>query len=182
MQNRFELNERVVHPKHGLGAIGATEEGEFGGQRGRYLIVEFEQVMLTLRIPVRKLPGSGLRRPCSREVMQAALAALSAARVVAPGHWTKRLAGLEEKLNSGEPKLLAELVRDLARREHGGSAARVYREALRRLAEELGLLEDLTVDGAREKIEASLAPESRVRKPPEPRRRGAGQRQPSDRA
>lgn len=158
----FDRNDTVMHPQHGLGCVGSIEEKEIGGISARYLVVEFEQVMLTLRIPTAKLATSGLRRPCSRETMQAAMDVLPETRVVAPGHWSKRLAGLEEKLNSGQPKLLAELVRDLGRREHGAAGAQLYREALRRLSEELALLEDMPVDGARDRIEAALAPDSRA--------------------
>ena len=156
-QPQFNPNDPVVHPNHGLGCIGRTEEQEFGGQKLRFLTVEFERAMLTMRIPEAKLATSGLRTLCSRRAMQAALKILPGAAVAPSGHWSKHRVQFEEKLNSGQPKLLAELVRDLngGRSTPGG---RLYREAVLRLAEELAAVEGVAVERAQEMIEGLLPP------------------------
>ena len=157
MRATFKQNDQVVHPKHGLGCIGTTESHEYGGQEARFLTIEFDRAMLTVRIPEGKLATSGVRPLCSRDIMRAALAIVSEPKAAPGGHWSKRRVELEEKLNSGEPKLLAQLVRDLS----GGSSAssgRLYREALMRLAEELAAVEGVAPDRAQAMIEERLPP------------------------
>lgn len=152
----FKPNDPVVHPKHGLGCVGATEEHEFAGETTRFLTIEFVRAMLTIRIPEKKLAGSGLRPPSSKRTMQSALALLPEPRATPGGHWSKRRLMLEEKLNSGEPKQLAELIRDLSGGQ-GTAGGRLYREALLRLSEELAVIEGVEVDRAQAMIELRLS-------------------------
>lgn len=161
MASKFKQDAQVVHPKHGLGCVGAVKEEDICGQKARYLTIEFARAMLTVRIPEAKVADSGLRELSSATAMQSALNVLPEARVAPAGHWSKRQLGLQEKLNSGEPIQLAEVVRDLGRGGHTASGGRLYREALLRLAEELALVEGVSIDSAQEKIEGLLAPDNR---------------------
>ena len=165
MQLQFSENDRVVHPKHGLGCIGIMEERELCGETRRFLTVEFTRAALTLRIPESKLSNSGLRQVSSREAMRVALSALPRAPAKLDGHWSKRRLQLEAKLNSGNPCLLAELVRDLSS-GRGAAGGRLYREALMRLAEELAAVEGIGTESAESIIEAQLASISPERKGP----------------
>jgi RNA polymerase-interacting CarD/CdnL/TRCF family regulator len=72
-----------------------------------------------------------------------------------PGHWSRWANIYVTKLNSGKPELLAEVLRDLS--PIGGSwKARLYDEALSRLAEELALVEEVELDEAQRMIEMQL--------------------------
>ena len=121
----------------------------------RFLVVDFRRTSLTLRIPESSIVQSGLRRVSSKETMQAALAILPGARVTLPGHWSRWSTIYAAKLNSGKPELLAEVLRDLS--PTGGSwKAKLFDEALSRLAEELALVEDIDLEDAQRRIEAQL--------------------------
>lgn len=155
MRHGFKPNDVVVHPNHGIGSVGKMVELEVNGETHRFLVVDFRRTALTLRIPERTLEQSGLRRISSKETMQAALAVLPAPRAMLPGHWSRWANIYVTKLNSGKPELLAEVLRDLS--PIGGSwKARLYDEALSRLAEELALVEDIELGEAQRMIETLL--------------------------
>lgn len=155
MRQGFKANDVVVHPNHGIGSVGKMVEMEVNGEIHRFLVVDFRRTALTLRIPERTLEQSGLRRVSSKETMQAALAVLPAPRAVLPGHWSRWANIYVTKLNSGKPELLAEVLRDLS--PIGGSwKAKLYDEALSRLAEELALVEDIELAEAQRMIEMQL--------------------------
>jgi CarD family transcriptional regulator len=155
MRHGFKPNDVVVHPNHGIGNVGKTVEMEVNGENHRFLVVDFRRTALTLRIPERALEQSGLRSISSKETMQAALAVLPEPRAMLPGHWSRWANVYVTKLNSGKPELLAEVLRDLS--PLGGSwKAKLYDEALSRLAEELALVEEVELAEAQRLIETQL--------------------------
>lgn len=155
MRHGFHPADLVVHPNHGIGIVGKMVDMEVSGESHRFLVVDFRRTGLTLRIPEQTLEQSGLRRVSSKETMQAALAVLPAPRTTLPGHWSRWSEAYAAKLNSGKPELLAEILRDLS--PNGSSwKARLYDEAMIRLAEELALVEEIELDEAQRLIEAQL--------------------------
>lgn len=138
----FQPNQIVVHPNHGLGSVNGLAEIDVDGTTSRFLVVEFARTSLTVRIPEHLLERCGLRGVCSREEMQAALAVLEDEPTVRKGNWSRWAALYLEKLNSGRPALLAEVLRDT----HDGGVTwktRLRDEALQRMAEELALVENI---------------------------------------
>ncbi|HEX6978873.1 MAG TPA: CarD family transcriptional regulator [Alphaproteobacteria bacterium] len=156
MDANFKLNERVVHPNHGVGFIGRTELKHIAGQESRFIVVEFPRTMLVLRIPEEKLARSGLRRPSSVREMRAALSVLPGRPVEPKGSWSHRAAEYGQRLNSGEPKLLAEIVRDLNQHQGRRWASAIYHEARLRLAEELAVVDDIAITQAESMLEQHL--------------------------
>lgn len=155
MRHDFKPADLVIHPNHGIGSVGKTVELEVSGATHRFLVVDFRRTSLTLRIPEATITQSGLRRVSSKDTMQAALTVLPQPRVTLPGHWSRWSAIYAAKLNSGKPELLAEVLRDLS--PTGGSwKAKLFDEALMRLAEELALVEDIDMTEAQRRIEALL--------------------------
>lgn len=133
-------------------------ELEVSGATHRFLVVTFRRTSLTLRIPEATIVQSGLRRVSTKETMQAALAVLARSRVSLPGHWSRWAAIYGAKLNSGQPELVAEVLRDLS--PTGGSwKAKLYDEAMSRMAEELALVETIDLAEAQRRIEQQLLSE-----------------------
>ena len=155
----FRIDQSVLHPKHGLGRITATEEREIAGDRQHYVIVDFARLALTVGIPESALPNSGLRAPMPMAEMAPVLEILSGTPVAAQRQWSRRASEHEIKLNSGEPEMLAQILRDLAPRRGTGRDGIIFREALARLAEELSISEDTDFERATARIEALLPPE-----------------------
>lgn len=162
MSARFNTNEQVVHPHHGVGRVGRMEMRTVAGQEGRYLVVRFPRTMLVLRIPVGNLARSGLRRLSSKGEMRAALAVVSEAPVGLHGLWSRSAAEYGQKLNSGQPALLAAVVRDLSRCKRSAWSSAMRQEALLRLADELAAVEGVELAEARATIEESLAVHDRL--------------------
>jgi len=163
---RFVVDQTVLHPKHGLGRVKGTEEREVGGDRQQYVIVDFARLSLTVGIPERALANSGLRTPMAPEEMQPVLEILSGEPAPAQRQWSRRASEHEIKLNSGQPEMLAEVLRDLSPRRGRGRDGVIFREALARLAEELAVADDSDLAQASAKIEALLpleTPTARVR-------------------
>jgi CarD family transcriptional regulator len=158
----FRTNERVVHPNHGVGCVGGTEVRTVAGQEDRYVLVRFPRIGLALRIPVGKLARSGLRRLSSRAEMRAALSVLADPSVALQGPWSRSAAEYGQKLNSGRPELLAEVVRDLRCSRRSAWSSAMQQEALLRLAEELAAVAGIEIAEARATIEESLAANDQV--------------------
>ena len=72
---------------------------------------------MTLRVPVQKAQGSGLRSLCTRKVMDSALKTLRGRSRAKRTMWSRRAQEYEAKINSGNPVSVAEVVRDLHRDE-----------------------------------------------------------------
>ena len=71
--------------------------------------------------------------------------------------WSRRAQEYEAKINSGDPVSIAEVVRDLHRKEdqpdQSYSERQIYQAALDRLARELAAVEDIDEEAATEKLE-----------------------------
>lgn len=148
MSCEFKPNEQVVHPNHGIGRIGLTQVEHIADRKGRFVVVAFPRSMLMLRIPEEKLAPSGLRKISSKGEMRAALSVLSGTPMAPRGPWARCATEMGQKLNSGQPRLLAEIVRDLNQRQHSGWASSLYNEALSRLAEELAIVDGVEIGEA----------------------------------
>jgi CarD family transcriptional regulator len=155
----FGENETIVHPRHGVGRISGVEQHEVHGRTARYVTIAFGRSMLTLRIPEEKIESSGVRLVSSEPAMRSALDVLQEPATSFSGHWSKRQVQLQEKLNSGDPRCLAELIRDLSRQKSLPDG-RVRREAILRLAEELAVVNGVELAAAQESIVARLSPEA----------------------
>ena len=74
--------------------------------------------------------------------------------------WSRRAQEYEAKINSGDPVLIAEVVRDLHRGadqpDQSYSERQMYQAALERLARELAAVEKIDDEAASEKLEKLL--------------------------
>jgi CarD family transcriptional regulator len=74
--------------------------------------------------------------------------------------WSRRAQEYEAKINSGSPVLIAEVVRDLHRKEdqpdQSYSERQIYQAAFERLMRELAVVEDINEDTATEKLQSVL--------------------------
>ena len=74
--------------------------------------------------------------------------------------WSRRAQEYEAKINSGDPKAIAEVVRDLHRNagqpDQSYSERQIYEAALDRLARELAAVEQIDKDLATQKLNSVL--------------------------
>ena len=153
----FNADDFVVYPTHGVGRILGTEQNTVAGMNIDMLIVRFEQDRMTLRVPLEKARSLGLRTLSSKKQMEEAITTLQAKARVRRDMWSKRAKQYEDKIRSGDPVSIAEVVRDLRRRntqtEQSYSERQMYQAALQRLAREFAAIEKIDQEAAAVKLE-----------------------------
>jgi CarD family transcriptional regulator len=156
----FSSGDFVVYPAHGVGKVTSIETQTIGGQKVELFVISFERDRMTLRVPVRKVENSGLRKLSTRKVMEAALTTLKGRARVKRAMWSRRAQEYEAKINSGDPVSIAEVVRDLHRGasqpEQSYSERQIYEQALERLAHEVAAVEKIKPEAATAKLEKLL--------------------------
>ena len=157
----FATGDLVVYPTHGVGKILGIEKQEIAGFSLSVFVVLFDKDRMTLRVPVNKAKGSGLRRLSSRKEMDAALAKLKGRSRAKRTMWSRRAQEYEAKINSGDPASIAEVVRDLYRNagqpEQSYSERQIYQAALDRLVREFAAVEKIDENTATRRVEQMLS-------------------------
>ena len=153
----FIPGDFVVYPSHGVGKIIGTETRKIDEIELDLLIIRFDHERMTLRVPLTKAAESGLRTLSSRVQMDEAIVTLQGKAKVRKTMWSRRAQEYETKINSGSLVSIAEVVRDLYRKDDQGeqsySERQMYQAALERLASEFAAVEDTDKDTAVIKLE-----------------------------
>jgi CarD family transcriptional regulator len=156
----FTAGDFVVYPAHGVGKVTTVENQHIAGQKIELFVISFERDRMTLRVPVMKAEGAGLRKLSTRKVMESALLTLKGRARVKRAMWSRRAQEYEAKINSGDPVSIAEVVRDLHRGatqpEQSYSERQIYEQALERLAHEMAAVEKIKPEAATAKLEKLL--------------------------
>ena len=158
--SEFKTGNWVVYPTHGVGKVIGLEDQEIAGTKLKLVVISFERDRMTLRVPTDKAKESGLRRLSSKDEMQGALKTLRGRSRVRRTMWSRRAQEYEAKINSGDPVSIAEVVRDLHRKEdqpdQSYSERQIYQAALDRLVRELAAVENIDEETATEQLEDLL--------------------------
>ena len=142
----FKPHEYVVYP-----AISAHRRHR--GTRSRPLqlelfVVRFVRDKMILKVPTPKAASVGMRRLADAPAVKAALDTLTGRARVKRTMWSRRAQEYEAKINSGDLKAIAEVVRDLYRSdtqpEQSYSERQLYETALDRMAREILVVQKLT--------------------------------------
>ncbi|MBP0447157.1 CarD family transcriptional regulator [Roseomonas sp. SSH11] len=141
----FKAGDFVVYPTHGVGQVQGIEDVPVAGQSLKVIVVTFEENRMTLKVPMAKAASSGLRKLASDKVMGEAMDTLRGRARIKRTMWSRRAQEYEQKINSGDPIAIAEVVRDLHRNagqpDQSFSERQIYELALDRLAAEVGALD-----------------------------------------
>ena len=156
----FTCGDFVIYPGHGLGKITGIETRSLGDQELRLFVISFDRDRMVLRVPVNKTKTSGLRSLSSRNVMAQALKTLEGRASNKRSLWSRRALEYATKIKSGDPVLIAEVVRDLHRMpgqpERSYSERQIYDQARDRLTNEVAAVEGLQVEAATIKLDRIL--------------------------
>ena len=156
----FSVGDHIVYPAHGVGLISSVETQEIAGAELKLYVVEFAKERMTLRVPVAKAPQLGMRKLSSQKVMESAFTILKGKARVKRTMWSRRAQEYEAKINSGNPVSIAEVVRDLHRKEdqpeQSYSERQIYEAAIGRLAREVAVVEAIDEQAAILRLEDIL--------------------------
>ena len=156
----FKTGDFVVYPAHGVGKIEGVLTQKIGGMEVALYDISFEKDRLRLKVPLFKAKEAGLRKVASRNKLDTALETLGGRSRVRKIMWSRRAQEYETKINSGDPVLIAEVLRDLKRddedSEQSYSERQIYDSALERLAREVAASRKVTEKTAISTIEKSM--------------------------
>lgn len=157
----FKVGETVVYPHHGAALIESIETRTIKGEDKLYLVLKVAQGDLTVRVPAENCDLVGVRDVVGQEGLDRVFEVLRAPHTEEPTNWSRRYKANLEKLASGDVIKVAEVVRDLWRRdkERGLSAGekRMLAKARQILVSELALAEHTNEDKAEAILDEVLA-------------------------
>ncbi len=159
-KNEFLPEQYVVYPSHGIGQILEIEKKEIAGQMLKMYVIEFEKEKMILRVPIEKTKEIGVRKVSTKNQLKEIFEILTGKAKIRRTMWSRRAQEYEAKINSGDIKLLTEVVRDLFRSdsqpEQSYSERQLYEAARERLSREVAVIEKIDEQKAIEKMETVL--------------------------
>ena len=157
----FEVGDKVVYPHHGAGTVLAKEFHEIRGERREYLTIEILQPPMTVMVPCENAETAGLRPVINERAVSEVLSVLAAEGSEMPAQWNQRFKRNQEKLRSGDILELAEVVRNLERRQQDARLSpgemQMLERARRVLVSELMYARHVDEEGASQLIDDALA-------------------------
>jgi CarD family transcriptional regulator len=157
----FAVGETVIYPHHGAAEIEDIETRIVAGEEKLYLKLRVAQGDLTIKVPAENVDLVGVRNVVDRKGLEKVFAVLREPYIEEPTNWSRRYKANVEKLASGDVIRVAEVVRDLSRRDtdKGLSAGekRMLSKARQILVSELALAENCTEEAAEGRLDEVLA-------------------------
>ena len=158
---KFKKGDTVIYPQHGACIVQGSKKMTMFDETKEYLILKSVIGEMTLSVPVDKASEVGVRPPVSSDELEDLVAVLSKPDPRVPSNWSRRFKNHQEKLKSGDPYQVAEVVRNLSIREkeNGLSAGekRMLAEARKILVSELTFAIDVDEEAAEAKLDEALA-------------------------
>ena len=159
----FKVGEVVVYPHHGAAEITAIEQREMGGETLEFLVLQIKHSDLVVRVPSKNAENVGVRDVVGKEGLEKVFSVLRETDVEEAGNWSRRFKANQERLASSDINKVAEVVRDLWRRDQdrGLSAGekRMLAKARQILVGELALatpVDEKKADALEEEIQATI--------------------------
>ena len=156
----FSVGDKVVYPMHGAGTIQNIEEKAVLGETRAYYILRIPYGNLQVMVPVQGSSAAGLRGIVSCDVVDRVMEVLSASSTPMDENWNRRYRENMDKLRSGDPAKVAEVIRNLMRVERekrlSTGEKKLLANARQILASEIVLVKDVTEKEAMEMIDSAV--------------------------
>lgn len=157
----FKVGETVVYPHHGAATIEEITTRVLNGEEVEYLVLRISQSDLVIQVPSGNVDLVGVRDVVDDAGVEEVLDVLRASQVEEPSNWSRRYKANQEKIATGNIVRVAEVVRDLSRRDYdkGLSAGekRMLTKARQILVSELALARDIDEEAATAALDEVLA-------------------------
>ena len=157
----FELGDNVVYPHHGAGKVLKKERKKMFGEEREYLTIKILHNDMTVMVPCENAGKAGLRRVIDEDTVKKVLAVLQDEVSEMPKNWNRRFKHNRDKIKTGDIYELAEVVRNLAIREHEKGLStgekQMFTRAKKILASELMYALDKDEDEAEAYLDELLA-------------------------
>lgn len=113
----FNVGDRVVHPMHGSGFIEGIESKIVGGIQRDYYNVSIRGGNIRLMFPAENSGTVRLRAVIASEVAVSVLEHFRSVEIDMSAPWGKRYKENSERIKTGDPKEVAEVVKTLMLRD-----------------------------------------------------------------
>jgi len=157
----YEVGETVVYPHHGAARIIDIRQRKVRGEEKTYLQLEVAQGDLTILVPAESVELIGVRDVVDETGLEKVFEVLRAPLTEEPTNWSRRFKANQEKIASGDVIKVAEVVRDLTRRDDlkklSTGEKRMLTKARGILTSELALARNIEKSAAAERLDAVLA-------------------------
>ena len=160
-QALYKVGDKVVYPHHGAGTVVKKETREVLGEKREYLTIKILHNDMTVNVPSDNSERVGLRKVIDEQMVSKVLKALTGNGTTMPKNWNRRFKHNRDKMKTGDIFELAEVVRNLALRDHEKGLStgekQMFVKAKKILASELMYAKDMDEDEAAEWLDGVLA-------------------------
>jgi CarD family transcriptional regulator len=157
----FEVGDKVVYPHHGAGTVVTKEKRIVLGEEREYLTIKILHNDMTVNVPCENAEKVGLRWVIDEQMVEIVVGALTGVSTEMPKNWNRRFKHNRDKMKTGDILELAEVVRNLALRDHDKGLStgekQMYVKAKKILASELMYAKAMTEDEAAVWLDEVLA-------------------------
>lgn len=160
VMTRFDVGDRVLHPRYGPGTLVSIEELSDNGEADEYYVIQLTRRKGRLLTPVEKAKTVGLHAPGSKEDVDKLWKVLARQPKEMSSDYRKRRRQARHTFREGSLIDVGRVVRDLAWRKSEGQATigdrRLLKRAKNLLAEELAALDAMDKNEATKRVESVL--------------------------
>jgi CarD family transcriptional regulator len=164
----YKIGDKVVYPHHGAGTIVKKESREVLGEKREYLTIKILHNDMTVQVPCENAEKVGLRTVIGEKEVAIVLKALTGSSTEMPKNWNRRFKHNRDKMKTGDVMELAEVVRNLALRDHEKGLStgekQMFVKAKKILASELMYAKNMDEDECHEWLEEVLATKAAPKK------------------
>jgi CarD family transcriptional regulator len=157
----YKVGDKVVYPHHGAGTVVKKESRVVLGQKREYLTIKILHNDMTVNVPTENADAVGLRKVIDEQMVAKVMKALTGSGTQMPKNWNRRFKHNRDKMKTGDIFELAEVVRNLALRDHEKGLStgekQMYVKAKKILASELMYAKEMDEDEAAEWLDDVLS-------------------------
>jgi CarD family transcriptional regulator len=114
MHHHFQIGDKAVYPYHGVGEVTGIESQDVCGEPQTFYVLRILDNGMKVKVPTSATGANGLRQIMTPEKVDEVFEVLREKEIsVETTTWNRRYREYMEKIKSGEPKQIAEVLRDL---------------------------------------------------------------------
>ena len=157
----YKVGDKVVYPHHGAGTVVKREKKDVLGEKREYLTIKILHNDMTVNVPADNAERVGLRKVIDEEAVKKVVKYLTSGGTEMPKNWNRRFKHNRDKIKTGDIYELAEVVRNLAIREHHKGLStgekQMFTRAKKILASELMYALEMGEEEAEDHLDELLA-------------------------
>lgn len=113
----FDVGDKIVYPMYGAGMIEEIEESNNNGTKEKYYIIQIPNGNMKIKLSAKKSETMGLRKVDTQDVIIKVMKEVSEKTVNMAENWNLRYKENLEKIKTGKLEEVAEVVKNLNKRE-----------------------------------------------------------------